>query len=167
MTIWNIERKILNNAPLSAEEMGLVNKAINSEQIAEKVLACEALLRLGDTQQRNCGVTVLSKIVDDANAERERLNPNIVMAFFSLPWPVLKEPAFQACLKRAASCPDEGVRANSAVALGRLAKRGEAWAICLLEAAKKDPSAVVRQNAESSLSLTRKSSPPEGTTSSQ
>src|SRR5262245_48932400 len=155
MSIWDLEPKILNSVPLLPEEMRLVEEAVASNRIAEKVLACEALLRLGNLEQRNHAARVISNIVHDSNAGRESLDPSIVMTFFSLPIALFNESAFQLCLKRAASHDDEGVRANSMVVLGRLARIGAGWATELLEAGRKDSSGIVRQNAEANLRLSR------------
>src|SRR5258708_35806236 len=133
MKIWALEQKILNSATLSSEEVGIVEDALLSEEIREKVLACEALLRIGNPDQSNQAAQTISSIVKDVNSGQGDVTSDLIMTFFSLPLPVLNQPAFERILKYSTGHHDEGVRVNTMVVLPRLAKGVAGWAAELLE----------------------------------
>ncbi len=147
MCIWELEAKILNSTPLSSGEMRVVEDALLSEEISQRVLACEALLRLGDEQQKDDAVQELSRTVHDINSGRGELTSNLLMTFFSLPLSVLNQSHFQVALRNAASHTDDGVRGNCMIAIGPLAKAGNKWAEEVLRDGLRDPDDHVRQNA--------------------
>ena len=153
MCIWDLERKILNSVPLSPDEMRVVEQALVAEEVSETVLACEALLRLGDERQRHDAVQVLSRIVKETNSGALEPTSDLLMAFFSVPEAVLNRPDFQVALKSAASHTDEGVRGNCMIALGPPAKAGKKWAEELLKDGLRDSSDHVQQNARACLRL--------------
>jgi hypothetical protein len=153
MRVAALEGKILNGVPLTPDEMHVVAEALHSEVLSERVLACEALLRLGGQSQRDAAVGEISAIVRDASCGRAPLTPELIMAFFSIPESTLAGSDFRGCLAAAVSHGDEGVRVNSMVALQPLAKAGHQWAKQLLRAGLLDPSEHVRQNARVGLDL--------------
>lgn len=153
MTIWDLEERILNSIPLSAADMRVVQGALRANAASERILACEATLRLGDERQRLAAVKVLSQVVQGANSGEYDLTPELVMAFFHLPPAILERPDFRATLESASSHADESVRVNCMVALVPLIKAGGKWAEDLLKAGLADVSEGVRQNARVGLSF--------------
>ena|SRR5258706_4033336 len=153
MDVWDLEPRILNNVPLSCEEMHLIEQTLGSEQLAEKILACEGLLRLGDDRQKDVAVRTISRIVGDVNSGGCELAPDLVMTFFLLSESTLSQTDYKIVLTTASSHPDEGVRANCMVALHPLAKIGLGWVRVLLERGLEDSSTDVRQNARVALSF--------------
>jgi hypothetical protein len=151
MNIWDLERKILNNVPLSSQEMHCVEQSLVSEQMADKILGCEGLLRLGDNRQKDIAVRTISRTVGEVNSGACEMTPDLVMTFFLLPESTLNQTDYKTVLTTASSHPDEGVRTNCMVALQPLAKSGLDWVRVLLERGLEDSNADVRQNARVAL----------------
>ena len=158
MTIWDLETKIVNSVPLEADEMLVVEEAIGSAEASERILASEALLRMGCAREKERAKLVIKGLLREANSGTRELTANVIMALFSLPAPVLEEPEFKAALTRAASHADDGVRGNCMIALVTLVKEGNTWAEDLLRGGLRDSSPEVRQNARSALDFLSSSS---------
>ncbi len=155
--IWELERKLRAGEPLTESDLEQARNYLDSEEIVERTIAYDIVMRDADLAERQHILQLLEEECRKALDSKASYPCNLVLVLRRIPMPTLAASVvFRQFVTVAASAGSTGCRMNAIYVLEKLADSGDVAAMESLTSAMSDRDVLVRQNAGNAVARIRR-----------